>query len=247
MNWFRELRLAVSFLTRLPVSQPPVHDSVLLARSAAWFPAVGLLIGSVHVLTAGTSALVFSPSITAMLILVTDALVTGALHLDGLADSADGLGGAWDRRRVLEVMRDHAIGAYGAAALVLVLGLKWAVLAEVVAQPRAIPILLVAPVLGRWAGVCLSAALPYARATETSVGYMSAHIGWREWTFATISSATASVWLLGGPGAVALVAAGATALVWGFYLMHRIGGVTGDTIGAVIVISEVVVMTFTLV
>jgi cobalamin 5'-phosphate synthase/cobalamin synthase len=236
----RDLRAALAFLTRLPVAGPDALGPAEVGRAAAWFPAVGLLVGAVHV---GASVLfdpVFPPHLVAGIVIAVDTLLTGALHLDGLADSADGFGGGWSKTRVLEIMRDHAVGTYGSLALILVVGLRWAGIAELLEAPPRFGALLIAPVAGRWAGVTLGYALPYARDSSGSTGAACAHIGGREWVIATAVSAAAATFALGAQAFVLAIAVTATIVVWGEYCYRRIRGVTGDTVGTVIAVSEVV-------
>src|SRR5690242_10316582 len=119
---------AVAFLTRLPVGRLAAFDGRDVARAAAYFPLVGAAIGGAVGATAYGLAQVAPPFVAAGAALAAGALLTGGLHLDGLADTADALGGR-SRDRALEIMRDHATGAYGATAIALDLLVKAAALA----------------------------------------------------------------------------------------------------------------------
>ena len=110
---------AVAFLTRIPIRRAFSTEQV--ARAAAWFPLVGGLLGLVYGAVWFGATRVVPPYVAAILVLACEALLTGALHFDGLADMADGFGGGRTRDDVLRIMRDHAIGTYGATALVLLL------------------------------------------------------------------------------------------------------------------------------
>ncbi len=162
----KSLLAAIAFLTRLPVPARVHADEPALYRSAQWFAAVGLLLGGLFAGTAWLLLLVFPPSIAAVLLLIVDACLTGALHLDGLADSADGLGGGRTREDILRIMRDHAIGSYGAVAVILALLLKAVCLSELFATHHGFWFLFAVPTFARWAIVLLSAAQPYARPAE---------------------------------------------------------------------------------
>jgi adenosylcobinamide-GDP ribazoletransferase len=153
---------AVSFLTRVPLGGRLGLGGEDVARGAVLFPLVGAgigaLVGAVVVgLDATTTVL-----LAAALAVAAEALLTGAIHLDALADSADGLGAA-SRERALEVMREPAIGSFGTAALVLDLLVKTAALAAVAAGPRAVLAVAAAYALGRTAPLAVGWALPYAR------------------------------------------------------------------------------------
>src|SRR5580700_9282413 len=162
----RQLAVAIAFLTRLPMPSRLVFDAQDVGRSMRWFPLIGLMIGGFFVAALQLFNLVFPPLVTAFLIAAIDALLTGALHLDGLADTADGFGGGRTREDVLRIMRDHAIGTYGAVALVLVIAVKAATLAALIDCHRAVSWLALMPMLGRWSVVLLSATEPYARRSD---------------------------------------------------------------------------------
>jgi cobalamin 5'-phosphate synthase/cobalamin synthase len=240
-----QLAAAVSFLTRLPVGRASAFDAKDVARSAQWFPLVGGLLGGISIAALWVLSWLFPPMVTAVLIVAIEAVLTGAMHFDGLADTADGFGGGNTREDVLRIMRDHAIGSYGAIALALVIGMKIAAIAALAGSPRAIPGLFLAPVLGRWSAVLLSATQPYARPPEDdsprSVGSPTRMVGRTELTAATITAvvlaAVVGRWF--GAAGVLLVAAAST--WWAWFCRRRIGGVTGDTLGAGIEISECLV------
>ena len=239
---------AIGFLTRLPTGRNSVFDAKDVARSARWFPLVGGLLGGISVAAFWLLARAFSPPVVAVLIVGIDAAVTGAMHFDGLADTADGFGGGRTRDDMLRIMRDHAIGSYGAVALILVIALKIAAIAALVESRQAIPALFIAPVLGRWSAVLLSATQPYARPPEhdgpRSVGSPARFVGRRELMIATATAAVLAAAVGRWLGAACLfLAAGASAL-WGWYCRRRIGGVTGDILGTCIEISECLVLLF---
>lgn len=233
----RQLLGAVSFLTRIPVGGSRTTEPALLAKSARWFPLVGLALGSVYAAVAWCLLSYLPAPVVAVLLLVLDAILTGALHLDGLADMADGFGGGRTRDDVLRIMRDHAIGSYGAVALILMILLKAACLSELLRTRHGLWILFVAPALGRWAVVLLSYLEPYAR-PEGGTGGLAKWIGATELAVAT-AICVPLPFLFGirrtlvGWGAVALVT-----VLMAWICDRRIGGITGDTLGANTVISE---------
>ena len=218
------LRGAVSFLTRIPVGQAGADD---VARGAALFPLVGAGIGA----AAGGVAIGLHPRLPALvaagLALVVELVLTGALHLDGLADTADSLG-ARTREHALEIMRDPRIGAFGAAAVALALLTKAALIAGLLARSGTLVSLVVAGALGRAAVLPLAAALPYARregGVSERIGPVSTLIGWG-------IAAAFAVGLAGAIGAGMLAAAAGTTVVLGIGYRRRFGGITGDTLGA---------------
>jgi len=161
----RPLRIALRLLTRLPVPEPPPEDDGQdsVARSLAWYPLVGLILGALLWGLAAMLAAGAAPSLlSAALLLAAWVALTGALHLDGLADTADAwLGGLGDRERTLAIMKDPCAGPAGVVAVVLVLLLKFAALAALATAPQ--PALLLAPVLARMALTALFLTTPYVR------------------------------------------------------------------------------------
>jgi len=230
----RSLAAAVSFLTRLPLGRLVSFDAPDVARSAGWFPLVGLLIGAI---CAGAAFLLrghLPLALVAVILIALDALLTGALHFDGLADTADGFGGGKDRDDVLRIMRDHAIGSYGGTALVLLVGFKAAAYAASLSGARWPAAIVLTPAVGRWSILLLMAALPYARKTASVVSEMSK--GAPVWgTLITAAAVAASrLWCAGAAAGAATV----VSACFGLYCRRRIGGITGDTLGANVQLCE---------
>jgi len=231
----REVLLAFAFLSRLPLPAAPATGADL-GRSTAWFPLAGAAMGLVLAGGAWAASRHVPPAVAAVLATAALAWMTGGLHLDGVADVFDGLGGGrGDRERILRIMRDSRIGAHGAAALVLVLALKVAALSEVLARGELWP-LVVAPVVSRFAVVPLVVLFPYAREEGLGKAFRGT-AAWREIGIAACiaaacvaPSAPASLWpAVGGIAAAVAVAAS---------VHRRVGGLTGDVYGAAIEIAE---------
>jgi cobalamin 5'-phosphate synthase/cobalamin synthase len=242
----RGVLAALTFLTRLPLPRSLEFDAKDIGRSERWFPLVGALVGLIEAGALWLLAPRLPAAVAAILVLAVDALLTGAMHLDGLADTADGFGGGRTREDVLRIMRDHAIGSYGGVALVLVLGLKAAAIAALVGAGRALPAVLLAPVLGRWSAVLLSAALPYSRPSaegeRITAGAPSRFVGPVELIIATLTAAALAAAAGRWRGAAMCGAVGVWAALWGWRCRRRIGGVTGDTLGAGIEIAQCLVL-----
>ena len=163
---------ALAFLTRVPVGRVAVFDTGDVARSAGWFPLIGVLLGAIY---SGVASLLKSHlplGLVAVLLLALDAIATGALHFDGLADTADGFGGGQSREDILRIMRDHSIGSYGGLALAACVALKVTAYAALLTQSNWIPALILIPALGRWSILLLTAALPYARPSASAIDGM---------------------------------------------------------------------------
>jgi cobalamin 5'-phosphate synthase/cobalamin synthase len=233
----RQLLGAVSFLTRIPVPQI-VQTAAELGKTARWFPLVGLGLGGVYAGVCWLLAPRLPAMVVATLLLVVDALLTGALHIDGLADMADGFGGGRTREDVLRIMREHAIGSYGAAALILVFLLKTACLTTLIADGRSRWILCLAPALSRWSIVLMTQLSPYARKTADGSGAVSAHVGRAE--LAIASATCLALPFLFGPlrTVICWVAVATLTLLMTVLCRWRIGGFTGDTLGANVVTGE---------
>ena len=232
----RSLLASIAFCTRIPIAAPFSAEDV--GRAARWFPLVGALLGAISL---GLSWLLwpFLPApMVAVAILIVEALLTGALHYDGLADTADGLGGGKTTEDCLRIMRDHAIGSYGALSLILLIALNASAIAALVSADRISPYLLLAPVIGRWNIVLLSRYFPYARSSEA----VSRYIGTGELVWATVLAACAVLGVARWHGAVCWAVAAIAASLFGTYCLRRIRGVTGDTLGATEQISEGIVL-----
>ena len=232
----RSLLASVAFCTRIPISSAFGAGDV--GKAARWFPLVGLLLGAAYGAMAFILAARFPASVVAVLIVTADALLTGALHLDGLADMTDGFGGGRTREDVLRIMRDHAIGSYGAAALILLVALKVTAIAGLIACHAELPYLVLAPVLGRWSMVLLSRLFPYARPSEA----VSCHVGTVELVWASVLAACTAILVARWHGVVCWVAVTAVSALLGRICLRRIGGITGDTLGANEQICESVVL-----
>ncbi|MGY6548226.1 MAG: adenosylcobinamide-GDP ribazoletransferase [Roseinatronobacter sp.] len=231
----REVQLAVMLLTRLPAGR--LHAPIPSLAAAAWaYPLIGLVTGAT--LWAGLAAglaLGFSPAISALAAVAAVALLTGGLHLDGLADLADGLGGGRDGPHALEIMRDSRIGSYGALALMLNLGLMTTALAQLGTDLR----LADAMILGlgaRLAMLGVLVALPAAR--DDGLGQQTRGAGAR--SLLPGGGLCAVLLILSGGGAMllALAAMGAAAAWIAWAAQRRIGGQTGDVLGASVALSE---------
>jgi adenosylcobinamide-GDP ribazoletransferase len=234
----RSLIAAFRFLTRLPIPGPDtrVED---IARGIGWFPLVGGLVG---LATAGifTQGLRFWPApLAAAVAVALGLMLTGGFHEDGATDAADGLGGGWTRERVVEIMKDSRIGAYGAMALWVLLAVRWSALCAL--DRGALWALPLAMVWGRWSISVLMGLLP-----ALSPGLAKEVGGGRTWSpflGATAILLAANVLLRGHAGLVrAAVAAVAAILLWALYLKRRLGGQSGDLLGAGSQLVESVVL-----
>jgi adenosylcobinamide-GDP ribazoletransferase len=244
-----ELRLALlalQFLTRVPVPAWVGYRDEWLHQCARHFPLVGLLIGAVAALVLQGASALWPWPLAVLLSMVATLLLTGAFHEDGLADTFDALGGAVSREKALAIMKDSRLGTYGTVALVAVLALKAASLIALGAQ--AVAALLLAHSVSRALPVALIRWLPYAGdadaakakplATQVSLGGVAVAVLWAAAAAAALlglrlSSAAALV--------VSCIAAAAVALLMARWLLRRLGGFTGDTLGATQQLGELAI------
>lgn len=228
------LRDAVAFLTRVPVGS--VRPD--LARSVPWFPVVGLAIGAVVGGVYVAAAFVLPALVAAGIAVLAGVLVTGALHEDALADTADALG-AREPGDALRIMKDPTHGTYGIVALVLSLLLRSGAIAEL--HVTALGVLPAAHALSRGASVVLLGTVRPANAGGLGASY-AAVVSRRRAAVtgvvaAVLATAAGGPWTLAGVAAVTLV----TGAV-GWFSVRRFGGLTGDVAGAVQQLSELVIL-----
>jgi adenosylcobinamide-GDP ribazoletransferase len=224
---------AIMFLTRLPVGRFHEFREEDVASSTIYFPIVGALIGLAGGLALLTSAAL--PAFVAVLIsMLVTVCLTGGLHEDGLADSADGLIGGQDPQRRLEIMKDSRIGAYGALALWFSLTAKLILVQSLLAASlvTAISATVIAHCLGRAATVALLTCLPYARIEYSKSSNFGNKVTFRQLALVLVFSVILSLLLLGLQGVFCLTAALAISFVCGLYFKDKIGGITGDCLGA---------------
>jgi cobalamin 5'-phosphate synthase/cobalamin synthase len=230
----RALLTAFAFLTRIPVPGAASFDGDDVARSAEWFPLVGMVLGGMY----SVAALVFRnhlPSLVcAALLILLDVLLTGALHFDGLADTADGFGGGKSIEDKLRIMRDHVIGSYGGVALALVVVLKVSAYSVILKQGDWLKVLVLIPGLGRWSILLMTAALPYARQSPSAIQGM----GRRSLVFGSVLMLAGTGVALSMRGWIAMAVVMAVSAGFGLYCKRQIRGITGDTLGANLQLCE---------
>ena len=231
--------LALQFMTRLPVPGDLPFDDDRLFKAARYYPLVGLVVGGIGGLVLYLSALVLPMSAAVILSVIATVYVTGAFHEDGLADTADGLGGGGTKERALEIMRDSRVGSYGAVSLVLALGLKAALLSGVT-PGFAVLLLLSGHAVSRFSAVQVMATTEYARVEGAK--FAAPSISRETYRIALLQSAGVLFvlgigwgWLLALTGALAVAA---VTVFMRARLKARLGGYTGDTMGAVQQVSE---------
>lgn len=229
-NPLRLFATAATFLTRLPFARFGYAEPERLAQSAPYFVVVGALVAAIASLAAWLSLQWLPAALAPWAALAAGIVVTGGFHEDGLADTADGLGGGFTRERKLEIMRDSRIGSYAALALLVVLAGKYLALASL--RPSQLFVALwLGHVLARFAVLPLAAALGYARDGQTANKPVADGIGWHQ----VCAGGVLALVLLAPFGRLAAAAALASlvvVLLAGLYFRAQLGGVTGDLLGA---------------
>lgn len=242
---------AVMFLTRLPVSLASAPSPQLWRRSLIYFPLVGAGAGAAGAAVLLASGLIWPLLLAVLLALVIEIVLTGGLHEDGLADCCDGFGGGGDRQAVLTIMKDSRVGTFGVLGLLAVLSLKVTGIHDAVTATgldqwwRWGSMLVAAAAIGRWALVWTLAVLPPLDGRQSLTQHYQIHLGSREFISSTL-------WVIAAvlPHAIfqplpCLAGSGlALAGVWAMqrYVLRRLGGVSGDCLGAIGCIAPVLVI-----
>ncbi len=236
----RRFLAAVRFLTFLPAGRGGDTEARDLGRSVAFFPLVGALLG---LLLAGAHialAPLFPPLASAAIVIVFLIMLTGGLHLDGLADTFDGFYGGRDKEEILRIMKDSRIGVMGTVAIVAALLLKVSLVAGIPAG-KAAAILLFMPVAGRW-GMAL-ASHRFVPAGEGGLARaIAGGVGRPGLVAATVFTGIVGIGLLRWAGAAACVAVALGSCVVARHAARRIGGMSGDVFGAVNEVSEILAL-----
>lgn len=238
----RELRLvltALMFLTRIPVPAWVGHSATQLNQSARYFPLAGLVVGAISALAYVAAATLLPHQVAVALALVAAVLATGAFHEDGFADTCDGLGGGQSREEALRIMQDSRVGAYGAIGIALMLILRFAALASF-APVLVAPVLLAGHAASRFYPVLLIWLLPYARLEGGKSNSFAGSVGTLEAAVA-LALALAPLAALFPPRDWLAFVPPLAACAWlGRTFKVRLGGYTGDCLGATQQVCEIV-------
>lgn len=230
------LILALRFLTIAPVPGRESTGPSALARAAWWFPVVGLLLGGALAGVGLAADALFPPLVAAALLVTAWKVATGGIHLDGLADCLDGLAGG-DAARRLAIMRDGRIGVFGAAGLILLCLLAVTALAALATSLR-LRVLLLAPVIGRVAPLLAGAWLAPATPGRGLGAAFAAGLSRWAGPAHVVAVGALAAWLLGIWGLAVAAAAWSLALLAAGFVARRLGGLTGDVLGAVVEVAE---------
>jgi len=238
----RDIRIAILICTRLPLGTPAEIGGPDLVRSSWALPVAGALVGATGAAAFYVASELRLPAtICAAVALTATLLMTGGLHEDGLADTADGFGGGWDRERKLAIMHDSRVGSYGACALVMSLLMRWAALTAIAVPAQAAAALMGAHVAARAALPGFMHVIPPARADGLSAGVRQP--AWRSAAVAAVIGTVTLVLTLGFQGTAVCVGLGTvTGFVMAWLCLRQIGGQTGDVLGALEQMIETVIL-----
>jgi len=236
-----DFKAAMAFLTIFPVANKVEIDQPRMARSMGFFPAVGLLLGlGLVVLNWLLDSLIPRPVLDCLLVLSL-ILATGALHLDGIADLIDGLAGGKDRESVLRIMKDSRVGAIGVVGLVMVLLLKYLSLYNIAPELKSAALILM-PTTGRWIQVVLASYSRYIRPEGGTGSVFVENVSEREVIIATGTLLATALVLFGLMGVFLVFWVGLVTMLLLRYFEKRLGGVTGDVLGAATELLEVITL-----
>lgn len=231
------LLLAISFLTIIPVYGTRVAQDKDMASSLYFYPLTGLLIGAVLLLIAYLSEVLSLGWAGDAVIIAVWIIITGALHLDGLMDSADGLFSGREREEKLEIMRDSRVGAMGVITFAVILLLKFTLLTTL-AYPDKLWALLIAPALGRWAMVYAVASFPYARCGPGLGNSFGGFNGAGKIIGSSIPLLLVVLLLMKWNGLLIIALTALLVIFLARWIAAGLGGMTGDTYGAICEVTE---------
>lgn len=232
--------VAMRFLTLIPLKWKQDQDMHYMKESVAYFPVVGVVIGGLASLLSLLLTLIFPPHVVAVLVVIFLALISGGLHLDGLSDSADGMLSARPRERALEIMKDSRVGAMGVIILFCSLLAKYSGLVSIDPAHLAVTVAFI-PFAGRCTLVYMMALLPYAR-KEGGLGdlFYSKRIKVLA-VKSLLIMIVAAIYLFSYQAIVVLLAIVLTVVFFSIWCSKKLGGATGDTLGAGCELTEAIV------
>lgn len=237
----RGFLIAATFLTRLPFPSPADVSQEEFTASQRYYPLVGLLIGLILTGSALFLQRFYPPIVIAALLLIEELLLTGGIHMDGYMDSMDALWSARTPERMLEIMKDSRVGAFGALSAIALLLLKFTLLASLGSVfPLSILPFLIMPVLSRWMFLIGVLYYPYARKAGLGQGFHESSLK-KPWLFIFegLLCLALSIYFLSWAGLVGFIIPFLFLLIFTRKVSHLLGGLTGDLYGASIELAEI--------
>jgi len=236
--------IALQFLTILPFDIKGKIEEKDFGRSLLYFPAAGLLLGLLLAGVATISAFL-PPLVTSVMVLIAWTVITGGIHLDGFADTCDGFYGNRPKEEILRIMRDSRVGTMGAAGVALLLLFKFAVLSSIHSEDLW-KVLIITVVFARWSQVFACATSKYARDVGKAKHFME-YAKKTDMLIGALFILILNWFLMGTKGIILFALLSATIFIFIQYVKKKIGGMTGDTIGAVNEIAESAALLFSLI
>ena len=241
----KSLYIALGFLTIIPLPLNREVRPMDMGRSMACFPLAGAIIGGILAGMSAVLSTVLPRSVADFILIAALALITGGLHLDGLADTFDGLYGGKTREEALAIMKDSRVGAIGVVSLVFVIVLKYITLLSVPAGLK-YTALVVMPALSRWSMVIVAYLSRYARPTGGTGRDFIETVSPMNLLIATAFALITGIVGLEWKGGLIILLIGGLTIIWVVYFHRRLGGVTGDVLGAINEVNEVMALLFIL-
>lgn len=234
-------KVAFVFYTRIPIQIPQEIPLTLQAKSTLWLPLVGLVVGGTMGLSYELLSQWLPHSFTIIVSLIIGILLTGAIHEDGFADCCDGFGGGWSKEQRLRIMKDSQLGTYGVLGLLMIFLLKWQSLALIPAENIMISFL-IAHSWSRFLPILLMSKMEYVTSNASKSKAMTSSFQYKEILQAFVLTIPFVLWL--PPIKIVLLLIGSLLIVRVAYLFFekRIGGYTGDCLGAVQQITETLIL-----
>lgn len=226
------------FFTRIPIPDRIPHSTALLQRATAYLPSIGFLVGALCALTFCVAQIVFPQSVSILLAMTTGLYITGGFHEDGLSDTADGLGGGWDKVRILTIMKDSRVGSYGVISIVMVLLIKFACLDEI--PTTWIPALLITGhAYSRYCAILIMGGMHYVRDdTSSKSKALTTKLSNKALILASVFGLLPLLWLPFPAMVLGMLAGLFVTVFLGRKFQKWLGGYTGDCLGAVQQLSE---------
>ena len=241
----KSLYIALGFLTIIPLPLNREVKPMDTGRSMAFFPLAGAIIGGILAGISAVLSTILPRSVVDFILIAALALITGGLHLDGLADTFDGLYGGKTREEALAIMKDSRVGAIGVVSLVFVIVLKYITLLSVPAGLK-YTALVVMPALSRWSMVIVAYLSRYARPTGGTGRDFIETVSPMNLLIATAFALITGIVGLEWKGGLIILLIGGLTIIWVVYFHRRLGGVTGDVLGAINEVNEVMALLFIL-
>ncbi|MBI5097023.1 MAG: adenosylcobinamide-GDP ribazoletransferase [Nitrospirae bacterium] len=240
------LFIALGFLTILPIPVKGELRPADMGKAMAFFPVAGAVIGGVLISADIVLSSILPGAVVDFILIAVLALITGGIHLDGLADTFDGLYGGKTREDALSIMKDSRVGAIGAVSLIIIIGLKYTALisySQALPQGSKYAALFLMPLLSRWSMVLTAFLSVYARMSGGGTGKDFVEtVSPLSLLTATLFASVAAGVMMGWRGGLVMLFVGGITLIGVIYFKKRLGGVTGDVLGAVNEVNEVMVL-----